>query len=305
VSGLDYTILVVTMLGIAAYGIWRTKAGGDLNAYIKGAGETRWLTIGLSVMATQASAITFLSTPGQGYESGLGFVQNYFGAPLALIIVVIARLEPDDRGRGSGRRRGTVGGGRPGALGGFQVDDVAQQHPPGLELVVPRNDRLERQRAFAQPADHHVAPGLDALGDGDLALARQQLDAAHLAQVHANRIVGAAEACLIHIAGRFFLFRLFGFFDLDRRGFAVLGFLALDDLDAHLVEVGHHVFDLLRAVLLGRQDGVQLVEGDVATLLAARDQPLHGGGLHVEQCGLHILLCGDGLGGYAGLRRHR
>jgi Na+/proline symporter len=92
VSGLDYTILVVTMLGIAGYGVWRTKAGGDLNAYIKGAGETRWLTIGLSVMATQASAITFLSTPGQGYESGLGFVQNYFGAPLALIVVATVFL---------------------------------------------------------------------------------------------------------------------------------------------------------------------------------------------------------------------
>ena len=52
----------------------------------EGGRETGWLTIGLSVMATQASAITFLSTPGQGYESGLGFVQNYFGAPLALIV---------------------------------------------------------------------------------------------------------------------------------------------------------------------------------------------------------------------------
>ncbi|HEY5228001.1 MAG TPA: sodium:solute symporter, partial [Opitutaceae bacterium] len=61
----------------------------DLGSYLKGSGETRWLTIGLSVMATQASAVTFLSTPGQGYESGLGFVQNYFGAPLALIVVAV------------------------------------------------------------------------------------------------------------------------------------------------------------------------------------------------------------------------
>jgi SSS family solute:Na+ symporter len=92
VSGLDYAILVVSMLGIAAYGIWSTKSGGDLNAYIKGSRGTGWLTIGLSVMATQASAITFLSTPGQGYESGLGFVQNYFGAPLALIVVAAVFL---------------------------------------------------------------------------------------------------------------------------------------------------------------------------------------------------------------------
>src|SRR4051812_38406716 len=75
------------MLGIAAYGVWRTRGRRDLSAYLKGKGDTRWLVIGLSVMATQASAITFLSTPGQGYESGLGFVQNYFGAPLALIVI--------------------------------------------------------------------------------------------------------------------------------------------------------------------------------------------------------------------------
>ncbi len=83
----DYVILVGTMLAIAAYAIWSTRGKHDLRTYLKGAGGTGWLTIGLSVMATQASAITFLSTPGQGYESGLGFVQNYFGAPIALIII--------------------------------------------------------------------------------------------------------------------------------------------------------------------------------------------------------------------------
>src|ERR1700690_395740 len=92
VNALDYAILVCTMVGIAAYGMWRTRGTRDLGGYLKGAGETRWLAIGLSVMATQASAITFLSTPGQGYESGLGFVQNYFGAPLALVIVAAVFL---------------------------------------------------------------------------------------------------------------------------------------------------------------------------------------------------------------------
>jgi SSS family solute:Na+ symporter len=87
VNALDYSILIGTMLGIAAYAVWSTRGHHDLRAYLKGAAQTGWLTIGLSVMATQASAITFLSTPGQGYESGLGFVQNYFGAPLALIVV--------------------------------------------------------------------------------------------------------------------------------------------------------------------------------------------------------------------------
>lgn len=91
-NGVDYVILVGTLLAIAAYGVWRTRAGGSLEHYLKGSGRTHWLTIGLSVMATQASAITFLSTPGQGYESGLGFVQNYFGAPLALIVVAAVFL---------------------------------------------------------------------------------------------------------------------------------------------------------------------------------------------------------------------
>ena len=86
-NALDWLVLLGTMLGIAGYGIWRTRGRRSLDTYLKGAGDTRWLVIGLSVMATQASAITFLSTPGQGYESGLGFVQNYFGAPLALIVI--------------------------------------------------------------------------------------------------------------------------------------------------------------------------------------------------------------------------
>jgi len=92
VNALDYLILVGSMLAIAAYGMWRTRGKSDFNTYMKGARETRWLTIGLSVMATQASAITFLSTPGQGYGSGLGFVQNYFGAPFALIIIAAVFL---------------------------------------------------------------------------------------------------------------------------------------------------------------------------------------------------------------------
>jgi SSS family solute:Na+ symporter len=89
VNWLDYAVLLSTMLGIAAYGVWRTRGRQDLSTYLKGDGNTKWLVIGLSVMATQASAITFLSTPGQGYQDGLGFVQNYFGAPFALIIIAI------------------------------------------------------------------------------------------------------------------------------------------------------------------------------------------------------------------------
>ncbi len=86
-NGLDWLVLLGTMLGIAGYGAWRTRRVRTLSTYLKGDPAMGWGTIGLSVMATQASAITFLSTPGQGFESGIGFVQNYFGLPLALIIV--------------------------------------------------------------------------------------------------------------------------------------------------------------------------------------------------------------------------
>src|SRR6202044_1743858 len=73
-------------------------------------------------------------------------------------------------GDGGIRRHAAVRRGRSGTLRRFQVDDVAQQHPAGLELVVPGDDRLERERALAQATDHHVAAGLDAFGDSDLAL---------------------------------------------------------------------------------------------------------------------------------------
>ena len=57
-NALDYLVLIGTLIGIAAYGVWRTRGIQDLNTYLRGSGETRWLTIGLSVMATQASAVT-------------------------------------------------------------------------------------------------------------------------------------------------------------------------------------------------------------------------------------------------------
>jgi len=86
-SALDYLVLIGTMVGIALYGMWKTRGRHDLKTYLKGDGQTPWFVIGLSVMATQASAITFLSTPGQGFQGGLGFVQIYFGMPIALIII--------------------------------------------------------------------------------------------------------------------------------------------------------------------------------------------------------------------------
>ena len=91
-SLLDFVVLIGTLVGIAAYGLWRTRGPHSLSTYLKGDQTLGWTTIGFSVMATQASAITFISTPGQGYQDGLGFVQNYFGMPLALIIVAAVFL---------------------------------------------------------------------------------------------------------------------------------------------------------------------------------------------------------------------
>lgn len=84
---IDWLVLLGTMLGIAAYGTWRTRHTDNLNTYLKGSASTKWGTIGISVMATQASTITYLSLPGQAYENGIAFIQNYFGLPLALILV--------------------------------------------------------------------------------------------------------------------------------------------------------------------------------------------------------------------------
>jgi len=87
VNRLDYLVLIATILAIPLYGLWRTRGSASLGQYLKGDASIRWVTIGLSVLATQAGPITFLSMPGQAYESGIGFIQNYFGQPLALIVV--------------------------------------------------------------------------------------------------------------------------------------------------------------------------------------------------------------------------
>ena len=83
----DWIILIVTLLFIVSYGVWKTNDSKNVQDYILGNNETPWHVVGLSVMATQASAITFLSTPGQAYHDGMGFVQFYFGLPIAMVIV--------------------------------------------------------------------------------------------------------------------------------------------------------------------------------------------------------------------------
>jgi len=71
----DWIILSITLIFIVVYGTYVTRKNTNVQDYIKGGNDTKWWTIGLSVMATQASAITFLSTPGQAFHDGMGFVQ--------------------------------------------------------------------------------------------------------------------------------------------------------------------------------------------------------------------------------------
>ncbi len=88
-STLDWLVLFLTLISIAVYGMYKTRGKQSLETYLKG-NKDNWWTIGLSIMATQASAITFLSTPGQAYEDGMRFIQFYFGLPLAMIIISVS-----------------------------------------------------------------------------------------------------------------------------------------------------------------------------------------------------------------------
>lgn len=88
-SNLDWVILFLTIAFIVVYGAIKTRGKKEVHDFLKGGSQTKWWTIGLSVMATQASAITFLSTPGQAYTDGMGFVQFYFGLPIAMVIICL------------------------------------------------------------------------------------------------------------------------------------------------------------------------------------------------------------------------
>ena len=88
-ESLDWFVLLSTLIIIVVYGTLKTTGAKTAREYIQAGNNAKWWTIGLSVMATQASAITFLSTPGQAFNDGLGFVQFYFGIPIAVIIVCL------------------------------------------------------------------------------------------------------------------------------------------------------------------------------------------------------------------------
>ncbi|XMO85545.1 sodium:solute symporter [Algibacter sp. AS12] len=84
---IDWLVLGITLIAIVSYGTWQTRGSKNVKDYLRGGNTSKWWTIGLSVMATQASAITFLSTPGQAFNDGMGFVQFYFGLPIAMIVI--------------------------------------------------------------------------------------------------------------------------------------------------------------------------------------------------------------------------
>lgn len=86
---IDWIVLGATLLFIVLYGTYKSRGSKDVTDYLKGGNQAKWWTIGLSVMATQASAITFLSTPGQAFHDGMGFVQFYFGLPIAMVIICV------------------------------------------------------------------------------------------------------------------------------------------------------------------------------------------------------------------------
>ena len=89
-STFDWLVLSSTLLFIVGYGTWRTRrAGVSLDSYLLGDRDASWWGIGLSIIATQASAITFLSTPGQAYDDGMRFIQFYFGLPLAMVLIAL------------------------------------------------------------------------------------------------------------------------------------------------------------------------------------------------------------------------
>ncbi len=86
---IDWFVLITTLVFIVSYGVWKTRGSKNVQDYLKGGNTSGWWTIGLSVMATQASAITFLSTPGQAFHDGMGFVQFYFGLPIAMVVICL------------------------------------------------------------------------------------------------------------------------------------------------------------------------------------------------------------------------
>src|SRR3990172_11527697 len=89
---LDWVVLIGSLLFIVVYGSWKGRKNTDLKGYLLSNNDMKWYTIAFSIIATQASAITFLSTPGQAYVDGMRFVQFYLGLPIAMIVLSITAV---------------------------------------------------------------------------------------------------------------------------------------------------------------------------------------------------------------------
>src|SRR4028118_989273 len=88
-SGIDWIVLSLTLVGIIAYGLYKSRTSKDLDGYFRSNRSMPWYLVLLSIMGTQASAVTFLSAPGQAYTDGMRFVQYYFGLPLAMVVLCV------------------------------------------------------------------------------------------------------------------------------------------------------------------------------------------------------------------------
>src|SRR3990167_4279964 len=91
-STIDWIIMIGFLAFVVVYGTWKTRKTKDLNDYILTSKTTPWYIVAISIMATQASAITFLSTPGQAYVDGMRFIQFYIGLPIAMVILSITAV---------------------------------------------------------------------------------------------------------------------------------------------------------------------------------------------------------------------
>src|SRR3982750_2662257 len=157
-----------------------------------------WFSNSSSSMSPSAAdsdgSFSTVSPPGAdagAARNGVGAGGAAGGATCAGAAAPFASAGGAAVGRGSEQRRVHVVLGVGAGIGGFEIDDVAKEDLSFVEFIAPDDDGLERQRAFAEARDHRLAAGLDALCDGDFAFARQQLHRTHLAQIHADGIVGA------------------------------------------------------------------------------------------------------------------
>ena len=91
-STLDWLIMLGFLFFIVAYGTWKSRGSKNVKEFLLANKAAPWYTVAISIMATQASAITFLSTPGQAYVDGMRFVQFYIGLPIAMIILSITAV---------------------------------------------------------------------------------------------------------------------------------------------------------------------------------------------------------------------